>query len=163
MAVYPIKIDTLTMKHRGGTKAYHLCKITRADGKSILIKRWGKVDEWGQTQVLRGYDDTLASHWREKDAEKSRRGYQPGSTKQRFCEAESQLIVDLGKYWDSLAEAHRQFLTDLSDDELAKELEPSSEFEKSPDGVYRKPAPTKPAEPTAAETYAKNPRFGVFG
>ncbi len=49
--MFPITIDKLSLRHRGGTKDYHLVQILNANGRGLLIKRWGKAGQWGQVQI----------------------------------------------------------------------------------------------------------------
>jgi predicted DNA-binding WGR domain protein len=49
--MFPITIDKLSLRHRSGTKEYHLVLVSNAKGHGLLIKRWGKAGAWGQLQM----------------------------------------------------------------------------------------------------------------
>lgn len=77
---YPIKVTQQSYDHRGGTKSYHFTLIEAADGKSVVIFRYGKKGQFGQ--VLTETYETAKAAWKayeKKEGEKIKGGYQPVS------------------------------------------------------------------------------------
>lgn len=75
MSVYPIKVSSISLDHKNGTKSYHLMVVETADGTALFINRWGKTGQFGELQVK---TCTKAEAWKAfeaKEREKTRGGY----------------------------------------------------------------------------------------
>lgn len=80
MSVYPMTIYTESMDHKGGTKSYHFMIIANAQGKSVLVNRWGKTGAFGQFQVqtFEKFSEATAAKSK-KRADRRNNGYQIGN------------------------------------------------------------------------------------
>lgn len=74
--VYPINVRSISLDHQGGTKSYHLYLIQNADGKAVVINRWGKTGQLGELKA-ETYDNVPNAEraFEKKESEKSRKGY----------------------------------------------------------------------------------------
>lgn len=75
---YPIKVTQQSFDHRGGTKSYHFTLIEAANGKSVVVFRYGKKGQFGQ--VITEIYETAKAAWKayeKKEGEKIKNGYQP--------------------------------------------------------------------------------------
>lgn len=52
MSSYPIKYHHLRAVHSGGTKEYNFHQFDTADGKSVVVFSWGKIDTFGQAEAF---------------------------------------------------------------------------------------------------------------
>lgn len=84
-----IKTEIVLMNHDGGTKFYEVSKFYNEDGKRfVVVNRWGKMSEvfgGGTTKV-----EAFTGEWnaneaaRKKLAEKQKRGYSIGGSRDRM-------------------------------------------------------------------------------
>lgn len=73
---YPIEIQKISLDHKGATKSYHLLLAARADGKCLLVKRWGRKGQFGSISEELFNTTGFAERAFEKVlAEKTGRGY----------------------------------------------------------------------------------------
>ncbi|PZR92079.1 MAG: hypothetical protein DI537_14735 [Stutzerimonas stutzeri] len=98
MATYPIKVSSLSLDHKGGTKSYHIYVIENSDGRSVFVNRWGKSNTFGELQTKQFLDTAAA--WKEfqgKEQTKVRNGYSPKSgMKVQTCDDLAQFKAALG-------------------------------------------------------------------
>lgn len=98
MSIYPIKSRSISLDHRGGTKSYHLMIIEAANGKCVVINRWGKTGSFGEMKV-ETFDSPVAAQkaFDKKEREKGRNGYsQTGSTRDTEAADASELVKAIG-------------------------------------------------------------------
>lgn len=79
-STYPISIEIVSLEHKGGTKAYHLYRMSTKSGASLVAFRWGKVGTFGEVQTHKF--DTIGSAeeaFDKKLAAKMRGGYSPST------------------------------------------------------------------------------------
>lgn len=96
--IYPMRIETCDLDHKGQTKAYHLVMILSANGNSIVINRWGKIGVFGDVQVMK-YSTCLAAEvaFSKKIKEKKGRGYGEVSGKEVFAANATELRAAIGR------------------------------------------------------------------
>jgi predicted DNA-binding WGR domain protein len=98
MSVYPIKMRTISLDHRGGTKSYHLMMIEAANGNCVVVNRWGKTGVFGEMKV-ETFDSPVKAQkaWDKKEREKTGKGYsQTGSTREAIASEQSELSRTIG-------------------------------------------------------------------
>lgn len=72
--VYPITVlkESARANSSSGGKDYHLVLVKAANGKSLVIYRWGKKDQWGSGWDVKRFDtaDEAEAAFRSKHREK---------------------------------------------------------------------------------------------
>ncbi|QNH71691.1 hypothetical protein V1VFAS_096 [Rhizobium phage V1VFA-S] len=99
MSVYPIKVHSISLDHRGGTKSYHLMMIQAANGNSVVVYRWGKTGVFGETKI-ETYDSPVKAQkgWDKKEREKTNNGYsQTGPVVEKTANDASELMAAIGR------------------------------------------------------------------
>lgn len=175
--MFPMTITKKSGRHRSGTKDYHLVLIVNADGRAIVIHRWGRKQAWGTGWKLETYNSSVdaAVAYRKKHAEKLEREYSNVIT-DRTVEVKN--LDELRKemthqYMEKIGKTITHLIPGL-DVSTLKDPEPDTEFETVHDdegNPYQRPkarAPrTLPIEPPKPEPIAErinsNPLWGVWG
>lgn len=95
---YPIKVTQQSYDHKGGTKSYHYTLIEAANGKSVVIFRFGKKGQFGQLNVHEF--DTPKAAWKvyeKKEEEKQKGGYYPiGTQTVKVANSSSEIVPAVG-------------------------------------------------------------------
>ncbi len=74
--MYRVRVHKLSLEHKGGTKAYHLLRISLSDKSSLVVNRWGKLGSFGETSHETFPTSILADKaFYKKKREKEGRGY----------------------------------------------------------------------------------------
>jgi predicted DNA-binding WGR domain protein len=78
---YPIKVTQQSYDHKGGTKSYHFTMIEAADGRCVVVFRYGKKGQFGQL-ITATFETAKAAwkHYEAKENEKQKGGYTPIGT-----------------------------------------------------------------------------------
>ncbi|MDE4297067.1 WGR domain-containing protein [Phaeobacter gallaeciensis] len=75
---YPVRIEAISLDHKGGTKSYHITKVTNQNGKSLVIYRWGKTGAFGEVMTEKFESASAADKAFEKKlGTKMKGGYSP--------------------------------------------------------------------------------------
>lgn len=177
---YPMLIEKVWLDHRGGTKSYQIMRVTAADGKSLLIWRWGKTGKEGQVQVFTLDDEQSACDaFKNKVKDRERSGYseRTNGTAPAFISTTAQdgsqlrLAIGVSTFYKLGTEAILHVDPDAKTDGVREpDLEP--EWEPDPDnpGKFRNTnvrpprviAEPKPVEPTQEERVAADPLWGLY-
>ncbi|WP_168342099.1 WGR domain-containing protein [Rhizobium leguminosarum] len=99
MSVYPIKVHSISLDHRGGTKSYHLMMIRAANGNTVVVYRWGKTGVFGEVKI-ETYDGPIKAQkgWDKKEREKTNNGYsQTGPAVEKTANDASELMAAIGR------------------------------------------------------------------
>jgi predicted DNA-binding WGR domain protein len=99
MSVYPIKVHSISLDHRGGTKSYHLMMIEAANGNSVVVYRWGKTGVFGEIKI-ETFDSPIKARkgWEKKEREKTSNGYsQTGPAVEKVAADASELMAAIGR------------------------------------------------------------------
>jgi len=172
MSVFPITIIRESLRHRQGTKAYHLLRIMTASGPALTINRWGKTEAWGEIQIVR--HDSMAqatTAYNQEKREKEGRGYSVymmarSDNADDFEEFKkvlgpqyfSQLGVDnlrhLSPDFDTTGVREPPLETEWVKDEKTGKVRPAG----IDTSKYHVPEP----EPTVEDKRVKNPMWGMF-
>lgn len=99
MSVYPIKVHTISLDHRGGTKSYHLHMIQAANGNCVFIKRWGKTGVFGECKI-ETFDSPIKAQkaWDSKERAELNKGYsQTGPVVEKVARDQSELVAAIGR------------------------------------------------------------------
>lgn len=78
--MFPITLSYIHMPHSGGTKEYSQVLISRADGKTCLVQRWGKAGVYGETKEMVALTGQFQRQFDAKAREKQGRGYRSVET-----------------------------------------------------------------------------------
>lgn len=174
MSTYPIKVSSLSLDHKGGTKSYHISVIETADGRAVFVYRWGKANTFGELKTINGDAPSAWRHWKAKEQDKTRGGYYPRSNTRVAKAASSadlsktlgiQLFHKIGK--DAIAHLDPTFDTS----KLREADEPKSEdgeLKHTKDTARKADISKELAQMRAEEAaktekvYADNPMFGRF-
>lgn len=152
---FPISIRKTKLKFKSGSsdKEYHILEIlSAADGRALLIKRWGKSDTWGQLGFYAGSKSQVIFERNSVYREKITKGYEEINDAVVVCEAESQFIDKLGAgYFRAIVG------TRLGEGKIATDASGRART-----AVDAMPEPPKPKPQTDAERYAHNPAWGLF-
>ncbi|SER29342.1 WGR domain-containing protein, predicted DNA-binding domain in MolR [Faunimonas pinastri] len=145
--MFPVIVSRVSLRHRQGTKDYHLLRLTAADGTSVVVNRWGKAEAWGQTKVDR-YANSLDAerNYNSKLRQKENGGYERELTKLNTTVVDLDALKGaLGAWWTVMGKTLVDMLgggiSKVSDDAFAAEPEP---------------------EVTVADRVAANPDWGLF-
>lgn len=170
-----VKKESGRAESSSGGKDYHLVMIQAASGRSLVIHRWAKKDQWGNGWKVEQFAAIAyaQSAYEKKWNEKLGKAYDEHFIKsERTAHDEAGLRRILGaQYWQKLGE-HLLFL-DPSLDIKGTRTQPDTEYEEDKDGRIRikQPAPkfAKPDEPPAKsqeevieEQIKTNPNWGLF-
>lgn len=161
-----------SLDHKGGTKAYHLILIKTPDGRGMLIRRFGKVGQFGDVMVEQFPTSAAAEKAFEKlynEKTSGRKGYFQ-KTHEESDEDFDGLQKILGRpLWAKLGPSDIKFLNDDADVSGVRERDPNRYDE---DGNWLgNPEPRKAdiaAEIEASkqqrleELRQKNPLYGRF-
>lgn len=172
MSVYPITISKTTMGYTYGRsdKQYHVLVLHNADGRAVLINRWGKRGSWGKLDVQQYNSDDEAY----KTAQKltgykiSSRGYTIEAENTVECNDARKLIDALGPqyYYNIGCEALKWLDPDISVSGVKppESLSPVFVQDKNGRWVPEPRPPRMPAElvPTPEPIVEKNPMWGLF-
>lgn len=95
---YPMKVTQQSYDHKGGTKSYHFTLIEAADGRAVVVFRYGKKGQFGQ--VLTETYETAKAAWKayeKKENEKIKGGYAPiGSQTTKVANNSSTFAATVG-------------------------------------------------------------------
>lgn len=165
--MFPMQIHKLSLRHRGGTKDYHLVSIISEAGNGLLINRWGKAGSWGSLKIeqfgSKAATDRAFEHLFES---KEGRGYTEQLARNRqTAHNEGELSKYLGpQYMAQIGAANLLHINDKADTSGIREPEEVS-FNKRPNGSFalnEKPRKlVKDVEPTVEDLKA-NPNWGIF-
>ncbi len=76
MSAYPVRVESISLDHRGGTKSYHATKVTAQGGNSLVILRFGKTGAFGQVKVdMHDLASRADKAFEKKIDEKMKKGY----------------------------------------------------------------------------------------
>ena len=169
---FPIKVRFLELAHRGETKSYHMVVLSSANevGPAVLIKRWGKVQTWGSTDLVRYTDGHRAITARDKQArQKEKRGYEVKDSAMVIVETRSELERQIGqktgydsKYMELLTAGEDEdnsalmFLFGIAESSGYEVVRPDDDD----DIVSEPPAPK--ASPKPIENAIGNKSWGMF-
>lgn len=173
MSTYPIKIVKKSLDHQGGTKSYHIVEVITADGRLMLVKRWGKKGSFGSIDVITGGATTSLGGGATTSLgvrilrDKQKRGYDEVDHKElKANDLEEFKRLMTPRLYTSLGANNIAYL--IPDAETTGIKEPEKiEWEEDADGKRRlkqkapMPLPSPP-EPTIEEKIARNPLWGAF-
>lgn len=162
-------ISSRSLRHRSGTKEYHLLSIENRDtGNSIIVTRWGKTSTWGQLKVERGSRSQVEKIWNAKTHEKEKGGYEQTRNKTVEVASASEIIKIVGpQYYKNVGADNLKFVDSSLDTNGVKDPVETNWIEK-PDGTWaadsapRKSVPTPPAEESFEDRQARDPLWGMF-
>lgn len=173
---YPITVTQQSLDHRAGTKSYHFTLISNADGKSVLVFRYGKKGQFGQI-IVNTYEtvEKAEKAWASKEREKSGStgGYTPISgriVKTAVVSSDLVKTVGLSLFNKMGASAVRHIDPTFNTDGM-RDVDPPTVGEdgRSTGDTSRKVNMTElkeqqrvEEEARAAQTYAENADFGIF-
>lgn len=163
-------VSSRTLQHRSGSKEYHLLAIeNKANGKAIIVLRWGKTNAWGQLQVHQGQRADIELLWEGKTREKEKGGYEQTKNKSTEVSIPSDVPKLIGpQYYKNIGADNLKFL-DAGFDTSGVKDPVQTKFVKNDDGSFsadntpRKSPPVKPVEETFEERQARDPLWGMFG
>lgn len=166
MGTYPIQIIKKSLDHQGGTKSYHTVQVITADGRQLLVKRWGKKGSFGSIDVMIG-NTNIGAETAKIIRDKQKRGYDEVDHKDfRANDLDDFKRLMTPRLYTSLGAANLAYLIPDADTTGIKDAE-NVEWEKNPDGTMRikqkPPLPLPPPpEETIEEKIARNPMWGAF-
>lgn len=180
MSTYPITVSTVNLKHRGGTKFYTFLLAQTADGKGLLIKRYGKVGTFGQIieeryDTYKGAEKAFEKTFDEKTS--GRKGYEvDGATRELTVSGPGDLLTVFGRMlWPKLSAATVKHLDPSYDTTGRREPDPprfgeDGEYLGEPEPRTLSPEEVETAKQAAideekakrAAIYAENENFGRF-
>lgn len=147
-----------SLRHRSGSKEYHLLLITNAETKhSLIALRWGKTGAWGQMQVISGSSYDMIKVLNSKTHEKEKGGYNQivnnVSNAETVDEVKKLATV---AYWAKLGGDNIRKVMPEADITGIQEQTPA-EFTENGDGTYSKKHTVKehPAFVETEETRAQ--------
>lgn len=175
--MFPISITKRSgrAESRSGGKDYHVIYLVTNDGRSMLIRRWGKKGQWGIGWKVEKYRDEKegrrAFDW--VDHNKFRREYDDiFISKSEVAKDPDDLLRILGtQYWVKLGADRLGWLSpDIDTSDLPRGV-PDSEFAQDDRGNWRRveqprrqyDAVPVAAEPTTEELIKQNPNWGTWG
>lgn len=118
MTKHGYEVRRVNMKHRGGTKEYHLIMIRRDDGVGITIARWNGVGKWGQVQVEKGSHGKIEGFFLDKKKDKTGNGYGIEDDFAIRVNDGVELKNALGEYWPRLDKLVIEYILGTSDGTL---------------------------------------------
>lgn len=159
---YPVIVQKLSLKHRLGSKEYHIVLIANANG-GLIVNRWGKTGTWGQMQTDFHLSDAAKSAFEAKRREKEGRGYHEERITTVVCDDYDAFNKALGP----------QYMMQIGGDNLnrivpgisivgSREVKPRIWDEKA--GRYADHTPKTIPEPetTIEEHISRNANWGAF-
>jgi predicted DNA-binding WGR domain protein len=168
---FPMSISKQTMRHRTHEKDYHLITVTRPDGRSLFITRWGKRGSTGQIHVEQCPDAFSAEYsFGQKRNEKHNRGYiYEAPTKKTTVVDEANLKLLLSAIWSKLGPDNIRWLApDINVDKM-RDPPPEPDFVQNvKTGRWEnrnagQPLKTfKEPPPTIADRVAVDPEWGAW-
>lgn len=168
--IYPIKIERMTLAYEQGrsAKEYHIVQINMANGRSVVITRWGRKGSWGQMLAAPFDKFEGACHFAdEKRRDKQNKGYRVTSSGAVDCVDEYKFRSVLGpQYVTNIGPDILKFILGDEVDTTGVRMRENPEFEQTADGRWvrkEKPLNTiKDPEPTLEEQVSRNPLWGMF-
>jgi predicted DNA-binding WGR domain protein len=166
MSIYPIKVRKQSARAGSvsGGKEYHLALITLADGRCLLIKRFGKAGRWGVMQVERYEDQTSAlSAYAKKMRDKFQGEYTDHYLDKSWDDLDTmpKLRAVLGEgYWNKMGAGNIEWM--LPGTDTTGVHDESIETDQYRKVIPKKPLTVKPVLPTAEERVIENPLWGMF-
>lgn len=179
MTEYPIKVTAQSFNHSGGTKSYHLMLIRTVTGKCVIVRRWGRVGQFGQLKAE--HYNTVSSAMEAFESlldERRRKGYSTaGLSVKREAKTQNDLVSaitlpvfsKLGpktiNHLDPTYDTSRMHEPDeptLDEDTLRKVRQPTARGISQED--YEEMVRRQEAERLAVERnhYESIPEFGMF-
>ena len=94
---YPVRIERVSLKHKGGTKAFHLYVISNIQGKSLFVTRWGRIGAFGSIKVEE-FDTRKEAEkaFGKKLNEKTSRGYRNDNNGGEIANAQDEFSTKVG-------------------------------------------------------------------
>lgn len=168
--MFPMKITKTSARHRGRTKDYHLVLITTSDGRSMVVIRFGKKDQWGQMKVhLFNSIADGESFFSNKRDEKMGGEYTLPITPISVVEvpALDNLQKYLSAYWPKLGATNIEWLVPGADTKGVRDPDGPSTWARQPDGSLAdeyKPrlVPDDEVEVDMASQVARDENWGSF-
>lgn len=165
MSIYPMRVTKEDADHRGGTKAYHLLKIETADGRMLMVNRFGKVGAWGQMQVEQF--ETVAegqAAYRKKRDQKFGGEY---TVKKTIYSQDAvdlpDLINKVGAYWPNLGKNNVEWLVPGADTKDIREPTSKRIFDEHGREILNPRLVADPVEiPPSVDELKTNPKWGLF-
>lgn len=175
MSEYPIRIEDTHYKHSGGTKFYNISVIHNAEGKSVVVYRFGRVSQFGQIQVFE-FGDLASARKAADKKERSKTGSsgyrQDGPTSETVVSSSKTLPAQMGVgLFNKIGKSAINHLDPGFDTSKMREIDPPTLNE---DGtraldVRRKVDLSKEIEEMRQKerleverAYDDNPQFGMF-
>lgn len=159
-------INKVSMRHRGGSKEYHLLAVTNHDtGKGVIVNRWGKVGSWGQMKTERKTATRVNNMLFDKIREKEARGYISTSTNNYECKSVEEARSTLGvQYWAQMGALNLDHVFPGIDTTGVREAKPTV-WKELPSGKFVADDTPLHSMPSAEEELAEkksNPNWGLF-
>lgn len=175
MSVYPMEGTKCSLTHKGGTKEYFITLMANAEGKAIVVRRWGAKGAIGQVRVSK-FDTVAAAesdYTKELDKRQSgAKGYQ--LTDQRIVNVKSaeRLSLVIGRtVFPKIGASNVQHIDPNYDTAGMREPESNRDDDDNFVGNVERRVKIDPDAVAAAEQAAKekeldvlrsNPKFGRF-
>lgn len=161
-----IFIRKVSMRHRSGTKEYHLLLVKNsANGRGILVNRWGKAGAWGQMKTEKNTEANSANSFTSKVNEKEARGYNIYADKieEAANVEEAKSIIGM-TYWPQLGAANLEHVFPGVDTYGVREAKPAA-WKETQDGKWErddKPEHSMPSKEDEVAEAKTNPNWGLF-
>lgn len=161
-----ISIRKVSLRHRSGTKEYHLLLIQNGHtGTGVLVNRWGKAGAWGQMKTEKGSTNDCAKNYSAKLHEKESRGYNIYSDKhENFSDAESAKGFIGVTYWPQIGPDNLLHVFPGIDVSGVREVKPAN-WKETKDGKWErddKPEHSMPSKEDEIAEAKANPNWGLF-
>lgn len=175
MSEYPMEVAKASLSHKGGTKDYFLTLVVNAQGRAIVIRRWGAKGATGQVRVKSFPSQSAAEADFQKELDHRQsgsKGYSITDSKTLKIESSAQFPLVVGRtIFPKIGPANVKHLDPAYDTTGMREPESNRDEDDNfignttrhvtidPDVVARAEAAQKEAELAEMKT---NPKFGRF-
>jgi len=175
MSVYPMEGTKCSLTHKGGTKEYFITLMANAQGKAIVVRRWGAKGAIGQVRVAKF--DTVAEAENDYTKEvmkrqSSSKGYQITDEKIVSVDAPEKLSLVIGRtVFPKIGASNVTHLDPNYDTAGMREPESNRDDDDNYIGEYRRRVKFDPDAVAAVERAERekeldvlrsNPKFGRF-